>query len=173
MVRTLRFDRETLAAAASDEFLGATDLADLLVRRGVPFRESHGTVAGLVRRAVGRGGRRSDLTDADLAGLAPVLDGGGLGEVLGEGGWLEATVSIRALEPVDGIELMRARRGLERVVDLCSGPGKLTKALAIGLSLNETSLLGHGPIEILPRGAPAPRIVVSERIGITRAVELP
>jgi DNA-3-methyladenine glycosylase len=90
-----------------------------------------------------------------------------------------AAVLIRALEPLEGIDLMRARRGLERVSDLCSGPGKLTQALGIGLELNETSLLGDGPIEILPReslprgaGAP-PRIVASERIGITRAVELP
>jgi DNA-3-methyladenine glycosylase len=84
-----------------------------------------------------------------------------------------AAVLIRALEPVEGIEVMRERRGVERVTDLCSGPGKLTQALGIGLDLNETSLLGDGPIEILPRVGAAPRIVASERIGITRAVELP
>jgi argininosuccinate lyase len=92
MVRTLSFDRERLAAAASDEFLGATDLADLLVRRGVPFRESHGMVAGLVRRALERGGSLSDLTDGDVAELAPALDGG-LDEVLTDGAWLESKVS--------------------------------------------------------------------------------
>jgi DNA-3-methyladenine glycosylase len=87
-----------------------------------------------------------------------------------------AAVLIRALEPLEGIELMQARRGLERVTDLCSGPGKLTQALGIWLDLNETSLLGDGPIEVLPRSAaaaPPPRIVASERVGITRAVELP
>jgi DNA-3-methyladenine glycosylase len=84
-----------------------------------------------------------------------------------------AAVLIRALEPLEGIDLMRARRGVERVTDLCSGPGKLTQALCIGLELNETSLLGDGPIEILPRAGAARRIVASERIGITRAVELP
>jgi DNA-3-methyladenine glycosylase len=87
-----------------------------------------------------------------------------------------AAVLIRALEPVDGIDLMRARRGIERELDLCSGPGKLTQALGIGLSLNETSLTGDGPISVLPRDAsdaPPPRIVAGERIGITRAVELP
>jgi DNA-3-methyladenine glycosylase len=84
-----------------------------------------------------------------------------------------AAVLIRALEPLEGIDLMRARRRLERVTDLCSGPGKLTQALGIGLELNETSLLGDGPIEILPRVGAQPRIVASERIGITRAVELP
>jgi DNA-3-methyladenine glycosylase len=84
-----------------------------------------------------------------------------------------AAVLIRALEPLEGIDLMRARRGLERVTDLCSGPGKLTQALGIGLELNETSLLGDGPIGILPRVGAPPRTVASERIGITRAVELP
>ena len=44
--------------AAGDEFLAATDIADLLVRRGVPFREAHGVVAGLVRTAVDAGQAR-------------------------------------------------------------------------------------------------------------------
>jgi DNA-3-methyladenine glycosylase len=85
-----------------------------------------------------------------------------------------AAVLIRALEPVDGVELMRQRRGLERVEDLCSGPGKLTQALGIGLALNGTSLV-DGPIELLTRepGSRAPRMVAGERIGITKAVELP
>ena len=85
-----------------------------------------------------------------------------------------AAVLIRALEPVDGIALMRARRGLERPEELCSGPGKLTQALGIGLSLNGSSLV-DGPIELLTReaGARAPRVVTGERVGITKAVELP
>jgi DNA-3-methyladenine glycosylase len=85
-----------------------------------------------------------------------------------------AAVLIRALEPVDGVELMRQRRGLERTEDLCSGPGKLTQALGIGLSLNGTSLV-DGPIELLTRepGSRTPRVVAGERIGITKAVELP
>src|SRR3712207_7414168 len=52
MVAGARFDRERMAAAASDELIAATDLADLLVKRGTPFREAHGVVAGLVRAAV-------------------------------------------------------------------------------------------------------------------------
>jgi DNA-3-methyladenine glycosylase len=85
-----------------------------------------------------------------------------------------AAVLIRALEPVDGIDVMRERRGLERLEDLCSGPGKLTQALDIGLLLNGTSLV-DGPIAILARDPeePAPRIVVGERIGITKAADLP
>ena len=83
-----------------------------------------------------------------------------------------AAVLIRALEPVEGIELMIARRGVERLEDLCSGPGKLTQALAIGLELNGTPL--GDPIEILPppRGAAPPARVSGHRIGITKAAEL-
>ena len=83
-------------------------------------------------------------------------------------------VLIRALKPLEGLDLMRERRGLERVEDLCSGPGKLTQALGIGLDLNGTAL--GSVIEILPRAdgrSPAPQIVSDVRIGITRATDLP
>jgi DNA-3-methyladenine glycosylase len=102
-------------------------------------------------------------------GIHALLNAVSSGE--GEG----AAVLIRALEPVDGLDAMRARRGVARDVDLCNGPGKLTQALGIGLSLNESSLLGDGPIvvEARPADASPPRIVAGERIGITRAVELP
>jgi DNA-3-methyladenine glycosylase len=85
-----------------------------------------------------------------------------------------AAVLIRALEPVAGIEEMRERRRLERVDDLCSGPGKLTQALGIGLALNGTSLV-DGPIEVVARERASrdPRIVVGERVGITKAAKLP
>jgi DNA-3-methyladenine glycosylase len=85
-----------------------------------------------------------------------------------------AAVLIRGLEPVDGLEVMRERRGVARDDELCNGPGKLTQALGIGLSLNGTSL-EDGPIEILRRepGAREPRIVIGERIGITKAADLP
>jgi DNA-3-methyladenine glycosylase len=85
-----------------------------------------------------------------------------------------AAALIRALEPLEGIELMRARRGLERIEELCSGPGKLTQALGIGLDLNGTSLV-DGPIEVLSpaAGSEPPSVVTGTRIGITKAVELP
>ena len=85
-----------------------------------------------------------------------------------------AAVLIRALEPVDGAEEMRARRAVARDEELCSGPGKLTQALDIGLSLNGTSLV-DGPIELLTRepGSREPRVVIGERIGITKAADLP
>jgi DNA-3-methyladenine glycosylase len=84
-----------------------------------------------------------------------------------------AAVLIRALEPLEGIEVMRARRGVARDADLCNGPGKLTQALGIGLELNGTSLV-DGPIRIEPRapGWEAPDIAIGRRIGITKAVDL-
>jgi len=86
-----------------------------------------------------------------------------------------AAVLIRALEPLDGIAEMRARRGPHlRVEDLCSGPGKLTQALGIGLELNGTSLV-DGPVRFGPPAAarPAVELAVGPRVGITKAVELP
>jgi len=83
-----------------------------------------------------------------------------------------AAVLIRALEPLDGIELMRARRGRERVEELCSGPGKLTEALAITLAHNGGDL-GTGAVTISPRARRhALPLEVSRRIGITSAAEL-
>jgi len=85
-----------------------------------------------------------------------------------------AAVLIRALEPVDGIDLMRERRGLERLVDLCSGPGKLTQALAIGLDLNDSDLAA-GPIVFSgkPRAWRDVPVSSDRRIGITKAAALP
>ena len=85
-----------------------------------------------------------------------------------------AAVLIRALEPLDGLEVMRERRGVEGAEELCSGPGKLTQALGIGLSLNGSSLV-DGPIEVLTRepGSREPRVVIGERVGITKAADLP
>jgi DNA-3-methyladenine glycosylase len=84
-----------------------------------------------------------------------------------------AAVLIRALEPLDGIEEMRLRRGGVRDRDLCSGPGKLTQALGVELSEDGSSLL-DGPVVIGPAEPTVAhtRIVSSTRIGITKAVEL-
>jgi DNA-3-methyladenine glycosylase len=85
-----------------------------------------------------------------------------------------AAVLIRAIEPLEGIDLMHARRRVGRDEELTNGPGKLTEALGIGLELNGVSL-EHGPIRIEPRpaGAREPEIVTGTRIGITKAVDLP
>jgi argininosuccinate lyase len=74
MLAGLRFDRERLAAAAADGFLAATDIADLLVRKGMPFREAHGVVGGLVRQALEGGVALSELSREQLAEHSELLD---------------------------------------------------------------------------------------------------
>ncbi len=93
MLDGIAFDRERLAQAAGDELLGATDVADLLVARGIPFREAHGMVAGLVRRALEGDGRLSTLVEADLRELAPGLEPAELHELLAGEGFIESKVS--------------------------------------------------------------------------------
>jgi argininosuccinate lyase len=74
LLRGIRFDRERLEEAASDELLYATDVADLLVRRGMPFREAHGVVGSLVRLAVDSGRQLSELRPDELAEHSEFLD---------------------------------------------------------------------------------------------------
>jgi DNA-3-methyladenine glycosylase len=78
---------------------------------------------------------------------------------------------VRALEPTDGLEVMRRRRALDDERLLCAGPGRLCQALGIdaahdGLPLDEP------PFELLPAGEPA-EVSRGPRVGITRAAELP
>ncbi len=281
MVAGAVFDRERMAAAASDELIAATDLADLLVKRGMPFREAHGVVAALVRgrpRARGRSpswprrswgtrpprcspprrgwSRRSrrgappapgsasssrpcgprwrrDGPGAARARLlraarrrgrprpgrlrrAPRRDRGahrrdrGLSPLRARLPRLRRAHRadrhpVRAARPRLRLPVLRHPRPAERRLRgrddgrrrahpgaragrrrrpharaararraeaLCSGPGKLTQALGIGLEHNGSDLLGAGPIAIEPR-ASEPRLVSGTRIGITRAVDLP
>jgi argininosuccinate lyase len=89
MLAGIEFDRERLEAASGDEMLAATEIADLLVRRGVPFREAHGIVGGLVRDAVERGKALSELTPEELRERSEHLDDAYY-EVLKRGSWLES-----------------------------------------------------------------------------------
>jgi DNA-3-methyladenine glycosylase len=83
-----------------------------------------------------------------------------------------AAVLIRALEPTAGLEAMRERRGERPDRELCSGPGKLTEALGVGLELNDAPL-DRDPFLLLGPDGPPPDIVTGPRIGITKAVERP
>lgn len=83
-----------------------------------------------------------------------------------------AAVLIRALEPSAGLEQMRERRGPKPDEQLCSGPGKLTEALGIGLESNDADL-SRDPFLLLPPAGAAPKVVVGPRIGITKAVDRP
>jgi argininosuccinate lyase len=92
MLETITFRREALSSAASDEMIAATDVADLLVRRGIPFRQSHGIVAALVRTAVESGRRLSELERDELAVHSDALDDE-FYDVLSQRSWLESKVS--------------------------------------------------------------------------------
>ena len=114
MVRSATFDRERMADAASDELIAATDIADLLVKRGVPFRECHGIVAGLVRDAVTSGRQLSDFSADELRSHSEHLDEG-VAEVLRSSSWLESKVSE------GGTSLARVREQLKLASDLLAG----------------------------------------------------
>ena len=84
-----------------------------------------------------------------------------------------AAVLIRALEPTAGLEEMRRRRGVGRDDQLCSGPGKLTEALGVGLADNGADL-SRDPFLLLPREPDwSGEILTGPRIGITKAVDRP
>jgi DNA-3-methyladenine glycosylase len=84
-----------------------------------------------------------------------------------------AAVLIRALEPTLGMEEMRARRGERADRDLCSGPGKLTEALGIGLDQNDKDLTRDPFLLLPPADEWREEVVTGPRIGITKAVERP
>ena len=92
MLERITFRRDRLAGAAGDELIAATDIADLLVRRGIPFRQSHGIVASLVREAVAGGRQLSDLSLEEIRRHCDVLDEEYY-DVLSERSWLESKVS--------------------------------------------------------------------------------
>jgi DNA-3-methyladenine glycosylase len=82
-----------------------------------------------------------------------------------------SAILLRAIEPTDGIEIMRARRGLEDVRTLCSGPGKLGQALGINRSLDGKPL-SRKPFRLMLGPAPA-ELLIGPRIGITKAADVP
>jgi argininosuccinate lyase len=111
MVAGASFDRERMAAAASDETIAATDVADLLVRRGMAFRDAHGVVAALVRTAVDSGRALSQLSTEELAAHSELLASPEAAadyyKVLARESWLESKVSE------GGTALPRVREQLE------------------------------------------------------------
>jgi argininosuccinate lyase len=117
MLETVSFNRSRLEEAASDELLGATDVADLLVRRGVPFREAHGIVGGLVRHAVEHGKKLSELSREELDGFSDSL-GDEYYEVLSARSWLESKISESGTASARvGEQLARARELLKGGAD--------------------------------------------------------
>jgi argininosuccinate lyase len=95
MIAAVSFRAERLREAASDELIAATDVADMLVRAGTPFREAHSIVASLVRTALDSGRQLSELTLKELAAHSETLAAhrDELHRVLAQGSWLESKVS--------------------------------------------------------------------------------
>lgn len=89
------------------------------------------------------------------------------GEVPGVGGG----ALLRALEPVDGVALMQRRRGVERLVDLARGPGRLAAAMQIERSRDGTDLCAPGALWLGTANRPVAAIGSSVRIGIKREAE--
>lgn len=84
-----------------------------------------------------------------------------------------AAVLIRALEPTAGLDQMRARRGGRPDHELCSGPGKLTEALGVGLDANGADLDSDPFLLLPPERGWSIEVVTGPRVGITKAVERP
>jgi len=93
--------------------------------------------------------------------------------VLVKGGARSGLILIRALEPRRGLALMRARRGVTEIHRLCSGPGKLTRALDITMRHHELDLCRDPHHAFVPEENPLTRVVASPRIGISRAKDFP
>jgi len=146
MVAGARFSRERMRAAAADELIGATDVADLLVAHGMPFREAHGVVAGLVRAALQDGRTLSQLTPAELAAHSPALErlGDRYYAALQPQSWLESKISQ------GGTALARVREQLELAraeldVGAIDGDASGASGEAIGASVEaDTGAPGTG-----------------------------
>ncbi len=93
MIASARFHRDRMSAAASDDLIAATDVADHLVKQGVPFRACHGIVAGLVRIAVDSGRALAELTDDELRAASDALDPAAFRALLAQSSWLESKTS--------------------------------------------------------------------------------
>lgn len=85
---------------------------------------------------------------------------------------IAGAVLLRALQPLQGIDVMETRRGGRSLAELCNGPGKLCQALAISRADNGTDLQGKA-IWMEDDGAVVPAIAVSTRVGLSRGVDFP
>lgn len=114
MLSTASFNRDRMSQAASDENIAATDIADWLVMRGLPFREAHGVVAGIVRTAVETGRTLSSLTMEEFRAHSELFDES-IYEIFQQSAWLESKVSL------GGTALVRVSEQLQQaraVLDL-------------------------------------------------------
>ena len=115
MVATLVFNTDRMAASAPQGFALATDVAEWLVRSGVPFRVAHEIAGASVRRCEERGVELWDLTDDDLADLSPLLTPG-VREVLSVEGSLASRDAVGGTAPARVLEQLAAAREALAVV---------------------------------------------------------
>jgi argininosuccinate lyase len=115
MMRTLQFDTGRMAALAAGGHALATDMADWLVREGVPFREAHELTGAAVRLADGRGVELWELSDEELASISPTLTPEVRGVLTVEG-------SIASRSSLGGTAPDRVR---EQLIDLRNGLAEL------------------------------------------------
>jgi len=80
-----------------------------------------------------------------------------------------SAVLIRALEPIDGVELMQKRRRVEELRKLASGPGKLCLAMSIDKALNGADMSRGSVLYVEDRGGQAPKIIARPRVGVDYA----
>ncbi len=116
MIGGLSFHRDRLAEAAADEMLGATDVADLLVRKGMPFREAHGVVGGLVRLALERGVSLAQLSPEEVAEASDLL-GDDFYEALRPERWPETKISAGGTAKARVAEQLDAARAALAALD--------------------------------------------------------
>jgi len=113
MVATLRFDTERMSALAPQGFSLATDVAEWLVRTGVPFRVAHEVAGACVRRCEELGVALDELTDEQLAGIDPSL-----------------TADVRAVLTVEGSVASRNARGGTAPPQVAAQLAELRKVVA-------------------------------------------
>jgi argininosuccinate lyase len=116
MLEGISFDRERMAAAAADEMVVATDVADLLVRRGMPFREAHAVVGSLVRHALEHDLGLSAIGPEELSGFSELLDEEYY-EVLSRDSWLDSKLSY------GGTSASALSVQLEQAAEALAAPG--------------------------------------------------
>lgn len=109
LVSRLKFKAERMRAAADDPFLTATDLADHLVKQGIPFRQAHAMVGQTVRYCLDRGLALSDLSEDELVQLCPGARAGVKKELT-----LEA--SLRARVSLGGTAPRRVKAALKKAL---------------------------------------------------------
>ena len=117
-----------------------------------------------------------DFVERNVAGAVYIYMNYGVHWMLNllvKGGERSGLILIRALEPRRGLALMKARRGVDDVRRLCSGPGKLAQALDITKRHHELNICDDPRYFLLPAKSRETRVVADARIGISRSKEFP